>query len=213
MRPRLWACGNDRGRPDYLRLAGSPRDCERHAWADDDAADDDGIPPSRPLGSFPSGTAARSRRRASRPELLNLEQRAAQPRLAPAANRRRSRGSGRRRALELGGVGLGPPDLVRTTGPVPTEGGTEPCRDESTPRVFVKRDIADARDGLLKRRTSGVGCAKGSEPRTGKRDSSHQYVEADLSMKEAALRCVEDPAPQPLRFTVTDRLLDFLEAL
>ena len=23
MRPRLWACGNDRGRPDYLRLAGS----------------------------------------------------------------------------------------------------------------------------------------------------------------------------------------------
>ena len=30
---------------------------------------------------------------------------------------------------------------------------------------------------------------------------------------EAALRCVEDPAPQPLRFTATDRLLDFLEAL
>ena len=28
-----------------------------------------------------------------------------------------------------------------------------------------------------------------------------QYVEADLAMKEAALRCVEDPAPQPLRFT------------
>ena len=32
-------------------------------------------------------------------------------------------------------------------------------------------------------------------------------------MKEAALRCVADPAPQPLRFTATDRLLDFLEAL
>ena len=43
--------------------------------------------------------------------------------------------------------------------------------------------------------------------------TTHQYVEADLAMKEAALRCVEDPAPQPLRFTATDRLLDFLEAL
>ncbi len=43
--------------------------------------------------------------------------------------------------------------------------------------------------------------------------TTHQYVEADLAMKEAALRCVDDPAPQPLRFTATDRLLDFLEAL
>ena len=43
--------------------------------------------------------------------------------------------------------------------------------------------------------------------------TTHQYVEADLAMKEAALRCVDDPAPQPLRFTTTDRLLDFLEAL
>ena len=43
--------------------------------------------------------------------------------------------------------------------------------------------------------------------------TTHQYVEADLGMKEAALRRVEDPAPQPLRFTASDRLLDFLEAL
>ena len=43
--------------------------------------------------------------------------------------------------------------------------------------------------------------------------TTHQYVEADLAMKEAALRCVEGPASQPLRFTATDRLLDFLEAL
>ena len=43
--------------------------------------------------------------------------------------------------------------------------------------------------------------------------TTHQYVEADLGMKEAALRCVEDPAPQRLRFTANDRLLDFLEAL
>ena len=43
--------------------------------------------------------------------------------------------------------------------------------------------------------------------------TTHQDVEADLAMKEAALRCVEDPAPRPLRFTATDQLLDFLEAL
>ena len=43
--------------------------------------------------------------------------------------------------------------------------------------------------------------------------TTHQCVEADLAMKEAALRCVKDPAPQPLRFTANDRLLDFLEAL
>ena len=43
--------------------------------------------------------------------------------------------------------------------------------------------------------------------------TTHQYVEADLAMKEAALRCVDDPAPRPLRFKATDRLLDFLEAL
>ena len=43
--------------------------------------------------------------------------------------------------------------------------------------------------------------------------TTHHYVEADLAMKEAALQRVEDPAPQPLRFTATDNLLDFLEAL
>ena len=43
--------------------------------------------------------------------------------------------------------------------------------------------------------------------------TTHQYVEADLAMKEAALRRVDDPAPQPLRFTATDRLLNFLEGL
>ena len=43
--------------------------------------------------------------------------------------------------------------------------------------------------------------------------TTHPYVEADLAMKEAALRRVDDPAPQPLRFTATDRLLNFLEGL
>jgi len=43
--------------------------------------------------------------------------------------------------------------------------------------------------------------------------TTHLYVEADLAMKEAALRRVEDPAPRPLTFKASDRLLAFLDAL
>ncbi len=43
--------------------------------------------------------------------------------------------------------------------------------------------------------------------------TTHLYVEADLAMKEAALRRVEDPSPRPLRFRARDRLLAFLDAL
>jgi integrase/recombinase XerD len=43
--------------------------------------------------------------------------------------------------------------------------------------------------------------------------TTHLYVEADLAMKEAALRRVEEPAPRPLTFTANDRLLAFLDAL
>lgn len=43
--------------------------------------------------------------------------------------------------------------------------------------------------------------------------TTHLYVEADLTMKEAALRRVEDPSPKPLRFRAGDRLLAFLDAL
>lgn len=43
--------------------------------------------------------------------------------------------------------------------------------------------------------------------------TTHLYVAADLAMKEAALRRVEDPAPKPVRFKARDRLLAFLEAL
>jgi len=43
--------------------------------------------------------------------------------------------------------------------------------------------------------------------------TTHLYVEADLEMKEAALRRVEDPSPRPLRFQASDRLLAFLDAL
>lgn len=43
--------------------------------------------------------------------------------------------------------------------------------------------------------------------------TTHLYIEADLTMKEAALRRVADPAPKPLRFNAPDRLPAFLEAL
>jgi site-specific recombinase XerD len=43
--------------------------------------------------------------------------------------------------------------------------------------------------------------------------TTHLYVEADLAMKEAALRRVDDPAPRPVRFRASDRLLTFLDAL
>jgi integrase/recombinase XerD len=43
--------------------------------------------------------------------------------------------------------------------------------------------------------------------------TSHLYVEADLAMKEAALRRVDDPGIKPVTFKASDRLLAFLEAL
>ena len=43
--------------------------------------------------------------------------------------------------------------------------------------------------------------------------TTHLYVEADLTMKEAALKRLDDPGPKPVRFQPSDRLLAFLEAL
>jgi len=43
--------------------------------------------------------------------------------------------------------------------------------------------------------------------------TTHLYIEADLTMKEAALRRLADPAPKPLRYRAPDRLLAFLEGL
>lgn len=43
--------------------------------------------------------------------------------------------------------------------------------------------------------------------------TTHLYVEADLSMKEQALKRVQEPLGKPLRYRPTDRLLAFLEAL
>lgn len=43
--------------------------------------------------------------------------------------------------------------------------------------------------------------------------TTHNYVEADLEMKETALRRVADPSPAPGRFRATDKLLGFLRGL
>lgn len=43
--------------------------------------------------------------------------------------------------------------------------------------------------------------------------TTHHYIEADLAMKEAALRHLEEPSSKPVRFRAGDRLLAFLEAL
>jgi integrase/recombinase XerD len=43
--------------------------------------------------------------------------------------------------------------------------------------------------------------------------TTHQYIEADLAMKEAALRRVDAPSRKPVVFKARDGLLAFLEAL
>jgi site-specific recombinase XerD len=43
--------------------------------------------------------------------------------------------------------------------------------------------------------------------------TTHLYVEADLAMKEAALRRLNEPSLRPVRYKPPDRLLAFLEAL
>jgi integrase/recombinase XerD len=43
--------------------------------------------------------------------------------------------------------------------------------------------------------------------------TTHQYIEADLAMKEAALKRIDAPSMKPVIFKARDRLLAFLEAL
>jgi integrase/recombinase XerD len=43
--------------------------------------------------------------------------------------------------------------------------------------------------------------------------TTHIYLEADLTMKEAALKRLHDPSLKPLTYKAPDRLLAFLEAL
>jgi len=43
--------------------------------------------------------------------------------------------------------------------------------------------------------------------------TTHMYIEADLAMKEAALRKVSEPSVKPLKYKARDRVLAFLEAL
>jgi len=43
--------------------------------------------------------------------------------------------------------------------------------------------------------------------------TTHQYIEADLEIKESALKRLDAPSSKPVRFKANDRLLAFLEAL
>lgn len=43
--------------------------------------------------------------------------------------------------------------------------------------------------------------------------TTHQYIEADLAMKERALKSLQEPPERRLRFHATDRLLAFLDGL
>jgi len=43
--------------------------------------------------------------------------------------------------------------------------------------------------------------------------TTHMYVEADLAMKERALKTIQAPNVKKSRFRATDRVLAFLEAL
>lgn len=46
-----------------------------------------------------------------------------------------------------------------------------------------------------------------------KLDTTHQYLEADLAMKEKAMQSLDMPMTKRLRFQPTDRLIHFLESL
>ena len=43
--------------------------------------------------------------------------------------------------------------------------------------------------------------------------TTHIYIEADLKMKEAALKALQPPTTTPIRYQPPDRLLRFLEGL
>ncbi len=43
--------------------------------------------------------------------------------------------------------------------------------------------------------------------------TTHMYVEADLAMKEKALKRIQDPSLQSVRYQAKDSVLAFLESL
>ena len=43
--------------------------------------------------------------------------------------------------------------------------------------------------------------------------TTHQYVEADLAMKEKALKKIQDPSLQNVRYQAKDSVLAFLDSL
>ena len=43
--------------------------------------------------------------------------------------------------------------------------------------------------------------------------TTHQYIEADLAMKEAALKKLQDPTMKSVRYQAGDAVLSFLDSL
>ena len=43
--------------------------------------------------------------------------------------------------------------------------------------------------------------------------TTHRYVEADLAMKDRALKTLQAPSQAPIRYRPTDRVLQFLQSL
>jgi hypothetical protein len=74
-------------------------------------------------------------------------------------------------------------------------------------------------EAALRKRRLMAGTAESEWPQWSIRSSdespttTHQYVEADMAMKEKALGRLQDPETPVRRFRATDSLLEFLKTL
>ena len=95
------------------------------------------------------------------------------------------------------------------------KGGHGDHGSSSSPAVFTEETVHTLRHTAAmhmlqaKTDTSLIALYLGHESP----ETTHQYVEADLAMKERALRAVQPPSHKPLRFKPSDRLLSFLTGL
>jgi site-specific recombinase XerD len=122
------------------------------------------------------------------------------------------------------------PDLTPTSALLPNRGGQAMTRSNVTQRLALAVKAAELTMPSLAGRTISPHCLRHStamhllqsgvdisvialwlgheSPAT-----THQYVEADLAMKEKALARLQDPNVAPRRFRADDELLKFLKTL
>ena len=122
------------------------------------------------------------------------------------------------------------PDLTSTSALLPNRGGQAMTRSNVTQRLALAVKTAALTTPSLDGRTISPHCLRHStamhllqsgvdvtvialwlgheSPAT-----THQYVEADLAMKEKALARLQDPNVVPQRFRADDDLLKFLKTL